>query len=278
MEPNIKHCAHVKRATDGSPSTTSLRQSREHRRNTHNFTPLSIPYARAGGFYDATAHIRWMSSNFLHSGSWEYHRDEISFDNIDLFSFYDYHKKWISSNKAIILELQASLGKLRRNDALSCIIWKSVISEKTCCFILPDNLGGKHDDNRSMNKGSVDYENDKHLSVLRFSTKILKILHLELKLLNNMALITLSSSGATTWSSCYGCVFDWVGWVVESNGTIVEIEADSPEKQRNDFLISVKVYSFYSLTVNWDFFKNQTLSGRKEGADDIKYVATQHDT
>ncbi|POG78757.1 hypothetical protein GLOIN_2v1766372 [Rhizophagus irregularis DAOM 181602=DAOM 197198] len=55
-----------------------------------------------------------------------------------------------------------------------------------------------------------------------------------------MALITLSSSGATTWSSCYGCVFDWVGWVMESNGTIVEIEADLPEKQRNDFLISVK--------------------------------------
>ncbi|EXX51713.1 hypothetical protein RirG_259320 [Rhizophagus irregularis DAOM 197198w] len=124
---------------------------------------------------------------------------------------YTLQKKWISSNEAIILELQASLGKLRRNDALSCIIWKSVISEKTCCFILPDNLGGKHDDNRSMNKGSVDYENDKHLSVLRFSTKILKILHLTLKLLNNMALITLSSSGATTWSSCYGCVFDWVG-------------------------------------------------------------------
>ncbi|CAB4394934.1 unnamed protein product [Rhizophagus irregularis] len=118
---------------------------------------------------------------------------------------------YTNSNEAIILELQASLGKLRRNDALSCIIWKSVISEKTCCFILPDNLGGKHDDNRSMNKGSVDYENDKHLSVLRFSTKILKILHLALKLLNNMALITLSSSGATTWSSCYGCVFDWVG-------------------------------------------------------------------
>lgn len=46
-----------------------------------------------------------------------------------------------------------------------------------------------------MNKGSVDYENNIHPSVLRFSTKILKILHLVLKLLNNMALITLSSSG-----------------------------------------------------------------------------------
>ncbi|PKY32874.1 uncharacterized protein OCT59_004484 [Rhizophagus irregularis] len=37
----------------------------------------STPYNRSSGFSDNGAHIKWMSSNFLHSGSWESHRDRI---------------------------------------------------------------------------------------------------------------------------------------------------------------------------------------------------------
>ncbi|PKY13227.1 hypothetical protein RhiirB3_425002 [Rhizophagus irregularis] len=48
----------------------------------------SSPYSREGGFYNDRAHIRWTSSNFLHSGHWTSHRDNFWFDiNIDLFSF-----------------------------------------------------------------------------------------------------------------------------------------------------------------------------------------------
>ncbi|PKK72855.1 hypothetical protein RhiirC2_710063 [Rhizophagus irregularis] len=116
---------------------------------------------------------------------------------------------------------QASLGKLRRNDALSCIIWKSVISEKTCCFILPDNLGGKHDDNRSMNKGIeiVKQYGFNHIIIIGCD-------HMEFLL----------------WL----CIrLGWYEWFIMATlglfqgGGILRL-TDSPEKQRNDFLISVK--------------------------------------
>jgi hypothetical protein len=48
----------------------------------------AIPYHRDGGFYNDKAHIRWTTSNFLHSGSWESHRGRIWFDNIDLLIFF----------------------------------------------------------------------------------------------------------------------------------------------------------------------------------------------
>jgi hypothetical protein len=44
------------------------------------------PYYKSHFMLDQTAHIRWTSSNFLHSGSWESHRDTLLFSNIDLFS------------------------------------------------------------------------------------------------------------------------------------------------------------------------------------------------
>jgi len=50
----------------------------------------SLPYDRLGVLHDPTAHIRWTSNNFLHSGSWESHRDNFFFDNINLFSFFNY--------------------------------------------------------------------------------------------------------------------------------------------------------------------------------------------
>ncbi|CAG8753727.1 20558_t:CDS:2, partial [Rhizophagus irregularis] len=40
------------------------RRSYTHRRIT------ATPYFREGGFYDNHAHIRWTSSNFLHSAHW----------------------------------------------------------------------------------------------------------------------------------------------------------------------------------------------------------------
>ncbi|CAB4413359.1 unnamed protein product [Rhizophagus irregularis] len=51
----------------------------------------TTPYSRHGGFHNTQAHIRWTSSNFIHSGAWTTHRDKIWFDNIDLFSFYIYN-------------------------------------------------------------------------------------------------------------------------------------------------------------------------------------------
>jgi hypothetical protein len=47
----------------------------------------SSPYSREGGFYNNRAHIRWTSSNFLHSGHWTNHHDNFWFNDIDLFSF-----------------------------------------------------------------------------------------------------------------------------------------------------------------------------------------------
>ncbi|PKC57933.1 hypothetical protein RhiirA1_471729 [Rhizophagus irregularis] len=47
----------------------------------------ATPYFREGGFYDNHAHIRWTSSNFLHSAHWTVYRDCLGFNQIDLFSF-----------------------------------------------------------------------------------------------------------------------------------------------------------------------------------------------
>uniref|UniRef100_U9TR44 RNase H type-1 domain-containing protein n=1 Tax=Rhizophagus irregularis (strain DAOM 181602 / DAOM 197198 / MUCL 43194) TaxID=747089 RepID=U9TR44_RHIID len=57
------------------------RRSYTHRRIT------ATPYFREGGFYDNHAHIRWTSSNFLHSAHWTVYRDCLGFNQIDLFSF-----------------------------------------------------------------------------------------------------------------------------------------------------------------------------------------------
>ncbi|PKK61422.1 hypothetical protein RhiirC2_718432 [Rhizophagus irregularis] len=79
---NYKHNDHVNQGTSNEISR------RRRQRTVHDSpgTPL-IPYGRVDGFYNDTAHIRWTSSNFLHSGSWESHRDDIWLDNIDLFKF-----------------------------------------------------------------------------------------------------------------------------------------------------------------------------------------------
>ncbi|PKC67085.1 hypothetical protein RhiirA1_458847 [Rhizophagus irregularis] len=51
--------------------------------NPRHFT--TTPYYRDGGFNDNLAHIRWTTSNYLHSGHWTTYRDNIGFNNIDLF-------------------------------------------------------------------------------------------------------------------------------------------------------------------------------------------------
>ncbi|GET61851.1 hypothetical protein GLOIN_2v1772865 [Rhizophagus irregularis DAOM 181602=DAOM 197198] len=63
----------------------SPRRVYTHRRAT------SSPYSREGVFYNDRAHIRWTSSNFLHSGKWTKHRDNFWFDNIYLFSFLNHN-------------------------------------------------------------------------------------------------------------------------------------------------------------------------------------------
>ncbi|CAB5210128.1 unnamed protein product [Rhizophagus irregularis] len=42
-----------------------------------------LPYEKSLLTFNSTAHIRWTSSNFLHSGSWESHRDELQFNVLD---------------------------------------------------------------------------------------------------------------------------------------------------------------------------------------------------
>ncbi|PKC00655.1 hypothetical protein RhiirA5_427861 [Rhizophagus irregularis] len=64
-----------------NPTDPQPRRAYTHRR------VASSPYSREGGFYNDRAHIRWTSSNFLHSRHWTSHRDNFWFDNIDLFSF-----------------------------------------------------------------------------------------------------------------------------------------------------------------------------------------------
>jgi hypothetical protein len=56
--------------------------------NLRNGEIYKRPYYKPHSLIDQSQHIRWTSSNFLHSGSWETHRDTILFnDNIDLLSF-----------------------------------------------------------------------------------------------------------------------------------------------------------------------------------------------
>ncbi|PKK56957.1 hypothetical protein RhiirC2_798953 [Rhizophagus irregularis] len=68
------------------PSTpdVSIQNSSPHRNYNHRHI-ATTPYYRKDGFYDHYAHIRWTTSNYLHSGHWTTYRDNIGFNNIDLF-------------------------------------------------------------------------------------------------------------------------------------------------------------------------------------------------
>ncbi|CAB4478305.1 hypothetical protein RhiirA5_410567 [Rhizophagus irregularis] len=74
-----------KKNSDPPPSDNST-HNQPPRRNYNHRRIVATPYARDGGFYDNHAHIRWTSSNFLHSAHWTTYRDSIGFNNIDLFS------------------------------------------------------------------------------------------------------------------------------------------------------------------------------------------------
>ncbi|CAB4474110.1 unnamed protein product [Rhizophagus irregularis] len=74
------------RKCNSDPSTDHPIDAPPRRSYTHRRFTI-IPYFREGGFYDNDTHIRWTSSNFLHSGYWHKHRDNFWFNNIDLFSF-----------------------------------------------------------------------------------------------------------------------------------------------------------------------------------------------
>lgn len=63
-------------------------------------------------------------------------------------------------NRAKVLKIQASLGELLRNDALACIIWKTEILKRMCCFVLLVNQNGEHGDNHFMYEVSANYENN----------------------------------------------------------------------------------------------------------------------
>ncbi|UZO07890.1 uncharacterized protein OCT59_028160 [Rhizophagus irregularis] len=67
-------------APDVSAHNSSPRRHYNHRH------VATTPYYRDGGFYNNHAHIRWTTSNYLHSGYWTTYRDNIGFNNIDLFS------------------------------------------------------------------------------------------------------------------------------------------------------------------------------------------------
>ncbi|PKK60054.1 hypothetical protein RhiirC2_793914 [Rhizophagus irregularis] len=60
-------------------------QNSSPRRNYNHRHVATTPYYRDGGFYDHHAHIRWTTSNYLHSGHWTTYRDNIGFNHIDLF-------------------------------------------------------------------------------------------------------------------------------------------------------------------------------------------------
>ncbi|PKK64046.1 hypothetical protein RhiirC2_788034 [Rhizophagus irregularis] len=66
-------------APDVSTQNSSPRQNYSHRH------VATTPYYRDGGFYDHHTHIHWTTSNYLHSGHWTTYRDNIGFNNIDLF-------------------------------------------------------------------------------------------------------------------------------------------------------------------------------------------------
>jgi hypothetical protein len=82
--------------TQHSPSHTRNKRKRTDQSNSqgaHNRSSTAEirPYFKKDSLISQNQHIRWTSSNFLHSGSWKSHRDTILFsDNIDLFSFLTY--------------------------------------------------------------------------------------------------------------------------------------------------------------------------------------------
>ncbi|PKC52800.1 hypothetical protein RhiirA1_480651 [Rhizophagus irregularis] len=79
-----------RKTTELIPPVAEDHQSNARRAYTYrNVTTTS--YSRRGGFFNAKAHVRWTSSNFLHSGAWTTHRDNFWFNDIDLFSFYIYN-------------------------------------------------------------------------------------------------------------------------------------------------------------------------------------------
>ncbi|CAG8706926.1 20919_t:CDS:1, partial [Rhizophagus irregularis] len=49
------------------------------------------PYHKHNPRIDPSAHIRWTSLNFLHSGLWTLHRDELLFEPIDLFDIFRFN-------------------------------------------------------------------------------------------------------------------------------------------------------------------------------------------
>ncbi|POG73106.1 uncharacterized protein OCT59_028533 [Rhizophagus irregularis] len=75
---------------NSSPPDNIQSDSTLRRTYTHRQIP-TIPYSRTGEFYNNEVHIRWTSSNFLHSRPWTTHRDNFWFDNIDLFSSFNYN-------------------------------------------------------------------------------------------------------------------------------------------------------------------------------------------
>ncbi|PKB94480.1 hypothetical protein RhiirA5_438668 [Rhizophagus irregularis] len=73
-----------KRAPPPAPDVST--QNSPPRRNYNHQHVATTPYYRDGSFYDHHAHIRWTTSNYLHSGHWTtLYRDNIGFNNIDLF-------------------------------------------------------------------------------------------------------------------------------------------------------------------------------------------------
>ncbi|GBB98965.1 hypothetical protein RclHR1_03380007 [Rhizophagus clarus] len=69
------------------------------------------------------------------------------------------------SNRSRVFEMQTSLGELLRDDTVACTIQKSDLSKRTCNFVKPVHQNERHDDNRSVYKVSVDYENNERYGI-----------------------------------------------------------------------------------------------------------------
>ncbi|PKY60800.1 hypothetical protein RhiirA4_484943 [Rhizophagus irregularis] len=74
----------------------SQRNTTYHRRSLFN----GLPYDKLNPRIDDQAHIRWTSSNFLHSGTWETHRDNLLFNDIDtslIFYNFPFNNRFFSA-------------------------------------------------------------------------------------------------------------------------------------------------------------------------------------
>ncbi|CAB4485566.1 unnamed protein product [Rhizophagus irregularis] len=65
------------------PDQQIISSTTTHSERNYSGVKYRLPYEKSLLTFNSTAHIRWTSSNFLHSGSWEYHRDELQFNIID---------------------------------------------------------------------------------------------------------------------------------------------------------------------------------------------------